>query len=340
MEAIQNKKPLVTFALFAYNQEDYIKEAVEAAFNQTYQPLEIIISDDGSSDKTFELILLMVQAYRGPHSVKALQTKANRGIMSHVLSVVNQSTGELIVMAAGDDISYPNRVEYLCDAWQESGSWGFTSKFDRINQFGKLDAVSCVAEMRAHTIREYFSDGSTMTLIHGATSAYDRRAFELLHHSCDGVMTEDGVMTFLLHCHNKSIYYLPISLVKYRSHALSLSNSIHKEEGYEHILANEMRSVRNADNFVNLNRLLLKIANELLIGGGNKKSPIVERAIKKQLNFYVICSKWIDYGFLRRVSFLMTSWRWRDMRWMLPRVFGIKVYIFIKLIILGIRGVD
>lgn len=40
------KKPLVTFALFAYNQEKFIKEAVEAVFAQTYQPLEIIISDD------------------------------------------------------------------------------------------------------------------------------------------------------------------------------------------------------------------------------------------------------------------------------------------------------
>ena len=35
-------RPLVTFALFAYNQEDYIREAVEGAFAQTYEPLEII----------------------------------------------------------------------------------------------------------------------------------------------------------------------------------------------------------------------------------------------------------------------------------------------------------
>ena len=32
-------RPLVTFALFAYNQEDYIREAVEGAFAQTYEPL-------------------------------------------------------------------------------------------------------------------------------------------------------------------------------------------------------------------------------------------------------------------------------------------------------------
>lgn len=50
-------QPLVTFALFAYNQEQYIREAVEGAFSQTYKPLEIILSDDCSRDRTFEIPL-------------------------------------------------------------------------------------------------------------------------------------------------------------------------------------------------------------------------------------------------------------------------------------------
>ena len=36
----------VAFALFAYNQEQYVREAIEGAFSQTYQPLEIILSDE------------------------------------------------------------------------------------------------------------------------------------------------------------------------------------------------------------------------------------------------------------------------------------------------------
>jgi glycosyltransferase involved in cell wall biosynthesis len=39
-------RPLVTFALFSYKQEHYIREAIEAAFAQAYQPLEIILSDN------------------------------------------------------------------------------------------------------------------------------------------------------------------------------------------------------------------------------------------------------------------------------------------------------
>ena len=58
------ERPLVTFALFAYNQERYIREAVEGAFAQTYEPLEIILSDDCSTDRTFEIMQEMVANYR------------------------------------------------------------------------------------------------------------------------------------------------------------------------------------------------------------------------------------------------------------------------------------
>ena len=44
--------PRVTLAVIAYNQERFIREAIEGAFAQTYQPLEIILSDDCSSDRT------------------------------------------------------------------------------------------------------------------------------------------------------------------------------------------------------------------------------------------------------------------------------------------------
>jgi hypothetical protein len=53
----ETDQPLVTFALFAYNQEKYIREAVEGAFAQTYEPIEVILSEDYSTDRTFEIPL-------------------------------------------------------------------------------------------------------------------------------------------------------------------------------------------------------------------------------------------------------------------------------------------
>ena len=48
--------PLVSFCVKCYNQERYIGEALEGVFAQTYRPLEIVISDDASTDRSWEII--------------------------------------------------------------------------------------------------------------------------------------------------------------------------------------------------------------------------------------------------------------------------------------------
>lgn len=109
-EAGRETRPLVTFALFAYNQEAFIREAVEGAFAQTYSPLEIILSDDCSSDRTFQIMQDMAAAYRGPHRVVVRQSPKNRRLMGHINDVVAVAQGGIIVMAAGDDVSLPERT--------------------------------------------------------------------------------------------------------------------------------------------------------------------------------------------------------------------------------------
>jgi len=111
-------RPLVTLALFAYNQAPYIREAVEGALSQTYSPLEIIFSDDCSSDRTFEIMKESVRDYAGPHSVILRRSERNRGILGHINDVANELSGDIVVMAAGDDISLPHRVERLMDVFR------------------------------------------------------------------------------------------------------------------------------------------------------------------------------------------------------------------------------
>ena len=69
--------PLVSFVLLTYNQELYVKQAVEGALKQDYPTLEIIISDDCSSDSTFEIIQSVVSTYSGKHKVTILRNSSN-----------------------------------------------------------------------------------------------------------------------------------------------------------------------------------------------------------------------------------------------------------------------
>jgi len=114
------ERPLVTFALFAYNQEKYIREAIEGAFAQTYEPLEIIISDDFSTDRTFEIIKEMERKYRGKHSLYIQQNKCNLGVSQHVNGVIGRAKGKYLVASAGDDVSLPERTALTVEILEKS----------------------------------------------------------------------------------------------------------------------------------------------------------------------------------------------------------------------------
>jgi glycosyltransferase involved in cell wall biosynthesis len=114
-------RPLISFILGCYNQESFIREAVEGALAQTYSPLEILISDDCSSDRSFDIVQKTVAGYTGPHSVQLNRNDRNRGIGGNVNRMMELCHGELVVVAAGDDISLPMRTEVTFQAWEQFG---------------------------------------------------------------------------------------------------------------------------------------------------------------------------------------------------------------------------
>jgi len=112
--------PLITLAVCTYNHERYIKAALEGAFSQTYSPLEIVISDDCSQDNTFRIIQDHIQFYKGPHRIRVNRNCRNLGVSNHFNRIFEMSSGELILLASGDDISLPERVEQTCRCWLDS----------------------------------------------------------------------------------------------------------------------------------------------------------------------------------------------------------------------------
>lgn len=107
----QTFDPLISFVILAYNQEKFIRDAVEGAFSQSYSPLEIILSDDFSADATFEIIEAMANAYHGPHDVIINRNEKNLGLCGHVNKILEISSSDMIILAAGDDISMPDRAK-------------------------------------------------------------------------------------------------------------------------------------------------------------------------------------------------------------------------------------
>lgn len=192
-------RPLVTFALFAYDQEKYIREAAEAALSQTYSPLEIICSDDASSDRTFDIMQEVVSAYTGPHSVVLRRNPQNLGLARHVNLVVQLARGEIVTFAAGDDISLAGRVEAAVTALRAHPEAGFYESGNfRIDSAGApLGAAKPVFEHDTAVSLAGFTSDAVRGLT-GAARSYRTsvlKRFAPLDRFCP---TEDS--TFLLRC--------------------------------------------------------------------------------------------------------------------------------------------
>ena len=116
------ERPLATFCLLFYNHRQWIDTALQAAFAQTYRPLEIVVSDDASTDGSANLIQDYIDAH-APSDVTVIfnRNEKNLGIFATWLKTASLSHGELLIMAGGDDISLPDRTEKIVAAWLADG---------------------------------------------------------------------------------------------------------------------------------------------------------------------------------------------------------------------------
>jgi glycosyltransferase involved in cell wall biosynthesis len=110
----------ITLAILAYNQEQFVESAVRSALAQVCEPIEILVSDDCSTDGTFERIQQLVGEYRGPHRAVARRNPENLGIGRHFNALMQAAEGRLVVLMAADDVSRHDRVALTAAAWDRS----------------------------------------------------------------------------------------------------------------------------------------------------------------------------------------------------------------------------
>ena len=96
----QIELPLVSVLMPAYNHQQFVEQAVRSVWAQTYKNIELIVIDDGSSDRTLEILKRL--SLQSPISMK-VDTHANQGICRTLNKCFDLSRGELIAFLASDD---------------------------------------------------------------------------------------------------------------------------------------------------------------------------------------------------------------------------------------------
>lgn len=104
--------PLVSVVVITYNSSLTVVETLESIYQQTYENLELIVSDDCSKDNTVDVVRHWIEEH-GDHFVNAklVTTDMNTGVSGNINRGVAQSHGEWIKSIAGDDLLIPEAIE-------------------------------------------------------------------------------------------------------------------------------------------------------------------------------------------------------------------------------------
>lgn len=225
--------PLYSVLIRSYNTREFIGTAIRSVFAQTYPNLEVVISDDASTDGSWDVIQSEVACCPKHISLKVSRNPKSLGPIRNLWKSLQLTTGEVVVIADGDDISLPQRVEKIHQTFLENGP-------DTVCVWSRYQVI----DAEGNTLDEYGDDKFEADLrrvpqtlddftpqklrkawhTHGAISAYKRETFEHF-----GGFIKDTILSFNAVLLGKNVCCKEI-LVQYRTHPKSITFAPEKED--------------------------------------------------------------------------------------------------------------
>lgn len=101
---------MISVCVATYNGEKYLAEQIESILSQLAPEDEVIVSDDGSTDRTRDIVL----EWMAKDARVVLHEGPKRGIVANFAHAIAQANGTIIFLADQDDVWLPNKVQVIC----------------------------------------------------------------------------------------------------------------------------------------------------------------------------------------------------------------------------------
>lgn len=130
---MRDAEPLVSVLLPTFNSERYIRQALDSLLSQSYPNVELVISDDASSDKTTKILSEYKAQY--PKSIKLFFQERNLGVTRNCNFILQRCSGEFILFFAGDDLLYKNCISDSVSAIEKGDHAMVFHNHDFVDEF-------------------------------------------------------------------------------------------------------------------------------------------------------------------------------------------------------------
>ena len=203
------------------NKAYFVDQTVKSVLDQTY-PCEILLSDQGSTDNSLDILRGMADAYQGDHEVKVLSCPDTKptglsGLNAHIDWLMGQTDADLLVIVSADDLCHPDRVKRTVEEYQKHKPSFIGTVMQFLKPDGKVEGVTAFRPgcSRFVTAREHIEK-----LVGGSVStAFDREFYEKIG-GISGHTIPDMYLPFLATM-DRGFYVIDEQLFAYVRHESS-----------------------------------------------------------------------------------------------------------------------
>ncbi|NJN35855.1 MAG: glycosyltransferase [Nitrospiraceae bacterium] len=207
----------VTFIVLSYNNAGYLPQTLESVERQTVADMEIVISDDGSSDASVQVIRDWLHKSQRP--ALAVLWQRNGGIARNYNSALQWARGRHIAHIGSDDVNIPHRVEAQLQALKSSNASMCISGMEVIDDKGRhLRSVAPKVELQERSV--VLASGSVA--VTSPTMMYDRQLIDAFGPLPSELANEDEALAMRA-AFSRGITILDQALVRYRIHGSSVT---------------------------------------------------------------------------------------------------------------------
>lgn len=233
---------LISVIIPVYNVEQYVEKCVDSVINQTYEKLEIILVDDGSTDKSGQLCDVL--ATKDERIVVVHQK--NGGLSAARNTGIEKATGEVLSFVDSDDVLDLNFLKTLLEAMEKENAdivqCGFSRFADESELIAlkekELESAIDVIDSREGNLRLYSERGNEYTVVWN--KIYKKRLFEELRFPV-GRINEDAFTTYKLFYKATKIAVIEPKLYLYRYRADSIMTQKIRHRNLDMIVAYDER---------------------------------------------------------------------------------------------------
>ncbi len=230
-----------------FNNARDLSVAIDSVIQQTYPNWELCISDDGSTDGSWDIILNYQKKF--PSQIKSFRQEKNLGILKNVNFLLEQSTGDFLSILDADDFIYPTKLAKQIFAFEQNPDlavcWTGVSYCD---EKGNLLAPGKYYPTDELEIREFIKVKNAVPCRNVASMMYPRRLYEKLggyRSLFDGIGSWDIDLVLRL-IEQGNIFVVSKNLYFWRKHPYSFSRkeNLNPLRNQSHQIAHLLRRQR------------------------------------------------------------------------------------------------